>query len=188
MDGRAVLEAILEGNRRFVEGEMVYPHQNRGNRLALKEGQSPRTIILGCSDSRVPPEVIFDQGLGDLFVVRVAGNVVDDIVLGSIEYAAEHLGSSLLVVLGHSDCGAISATMDDVELDGHLPRIAEVIEEAVRAVDTNDVNTVVKEHARITARQLRKSTPVLSPLVEKGQILVVPAFYDFDTGLVEVLE
>lgn len=187
MDGKAVLEALLEGNKRFVDGDMVYPNHKRGDRIALRKGQNPPAIILGCSDSRVPPEIIFDQGLGDLFVIRVAGNVIDDIVLGSIEYAAEHLGSSLLMVLGHSDCGAVQAAMDDTELDGHVPRIAEVIEEAVRASGVKDLESVVKEHARITAGHLGESEPVIGPLASSGKLLVVAAFYEFETGLVEVL-
>lgn len=188
MEGKAVLEELLEGNRRYVDGEMVYPHQQRGDRLALKNGQSPKAIILGCSDSRVPPEIIFDQGLGDLFVIRVAGNVIDDIVLGSIEYAAEHLGSSLLMVMGHSNCGAVQAAMDDTALDGHVPKIAEVIEEAVRASEADDLDSVVKVHAKITAGHLGVSQPVIGPLANSGELLVVAAFYDFDTGLVEVLQ
>ena len=187
MNGESVLKALLEGNTRYVEERREHPNESQERRIKLNSGQSPPAIVLGCSDSRVPPEIIFDQGLGDLFVIRVAGNVIDDIVLGSIEYSAERLGSSLLMVLGHSDCGAIKAAMDDEELDGHLPMIAEVIEEAVRAVDTSDLNTVVKEHARITARHLSESKPVLGPLVESGKLMVVPAFYDFDTGRVEVL-
>jgi carbonic anhydrase len=188
--GKDVLEVLLEGNRRYVNNLRKYPNQTQTKRLDLKKGQTPHTIILGCSDSRVPPEIIFDQGLGDLFVIRVAGNVIDDIVLGSIEYAAEHLGSPLLMVLGHSDCGAVQAAMDDTELDGHLPIIAEVIEEAVRSVMglSGELNDVVKTHARITAGHLGESLPVLAPIVESGSLLVVSAFYNFNSGLVEIID
>ena len=188
--GKDVLEVLLEGNLRYVNNLRKYPNQTETKRLDLKKGQTPHAIILGCSDSRVPPEIIFDQGLGDLFVIRVAGNVVDDIVLGSIEYAAEHLGSPLLMVLGHSDCGAVQAAMDDTELDGHLPIIAEAIEEAVRSVMglSGELNDVVKAHARITAGHLGESLPVLAPIVASGSLLVVSAFYDFNSGLVEIID
>jgi len=186
--GPETLELLLEGNRRYVEDRRKSPNQSANRRLELTKGQSPHSIVLGCSDSRVPPEIIFDQGLGDLFVIRVAGNVVDDIVLGSIEYAAEHLGSSLLMVLGHSDCGAVKAAMDDTELDGHLPSIAEAIEEAVRKQGFDaELNVVVKTHAIITAEHLMESEPVLASLVDEGKLFMVAGYYDFESGLVEVL-
>ena len=103
VNGKDALGLLLEGNRRYVEDNRTYPNQSHTDRLNLRKGQTPHTVILGCSDSRVPPEHVFDQGFGDLFVIRVAGNVIDDIVLGSIEYAVEHLGAGLLMVLGHSD-------------------------------------------------------------------------------------
>ena len=190
MKGKDALDILLEGNRRYVDNNRTYPNQSHTTRLDLKKGQNPHTVILGCSDSRVPPEHVFDQGFGDMFVIRVAGNVVDDIVLGSIEYAVEHLGSCLLMVLGHSDCGAVQAARSYHDLGGHLPSIAEAIKEAVSSVAGRfgDLNSVVGAHARITAGYLRGSLPVLAPLVELGSLVVVSAFFDFDSGLVELLD
>jgi len=184
------LARLLEGNVRYVEQRRLNPNQTDERRDSLIGGQSPYAIILGCSDSRVPPEIIFDQGLGDLFVIRVAGNVVDDIVLASIEYAAEHLHSPLLMVLGHTNCGAVAAALQDDELDGHLPSIARAIEEAVeraRDAEGDTLDMTIRAHARITAEHLRVSEPILKGLVDKGRLKVVAAYYDLDTGIVEIL-
>jgi len=184
------LARLLEGNVRYVEQRRLNPNQTDERRDSLIGGQSPYAIILGCSDSRVPPEIIFDQGLGDLFVIRVAGNVVDDIVLASIEYAAEHLHSPLLMVLGHTNCGAVAAALQDDELDGHLPSIARAIEEAVeraRDAEGDTLDMTIRAHARITAEHLRVSEPILKGRVDKGRLKVVAAYYDLDTGIVEIL-
>jgi carbonic anhydrase len=190
MNGKEALSLLVEGNQRYINNKRIHPNQSHKKRLELKNGQTPHTVILGCSDSRVPPEHVFDQGFGDLFVIRVAGNVIDDIVLGSIEYAVEHLGAGLLMVLGHSDCGAVQAARSYHKLGGHLPSIAEAIKEAVRSVagGFGDLNSVVRAHVRITAGHLRESLPVLAPLVDSGKLDVVSAFYDFDTGIVELLD
>jgi len=184
------LAKLLEGNARYVEQQRLNPNQTDERRDSLIGGQSPYAIILGCSDSRVPPEIIFDQGLGDLFVIRVAGNVVDDIVLASIEYAAEHLHTPLLMVLGHTNCGAVGAALQDDELDGHLPSIAQAIEEAVESSRDEEGDTLdmtIRAHARITAGHLRGSEPILKGLVDEGKLKVVAAYYDLDTGVVEIL-
>ena len=188
--GDEALVKLLEGNARYVEQAKLNPNQSDERRDSLIGGQSPYAIILGCSDSRVPPEIIFDQGLGDLFVIRVAGNVIDDIVLASIEYAAEHLHSPLLMVLGHTNCGAVAAALQDDELDGHLPSIAQAIEEAVeRAQDAegDTLDLAIRAHARITAEHLEESEPILKGLTERGLLKVVAAYYDLDTGFVEIL-
>lgn len=190
LTGDEALAELLEGNSRYVEQARFNPNQSDERRDSLITGQSPYAIILGCSDSRVPPEIIFDQGLGDLFVIRVAGNVVDDIVLASIEYAAEHLHSPLLMVLGHTNCGAVAAALQDDELDGHLPSIAQAIEEAVeraRDAEGDTLDMTIRAHARITAEHLRDSDPILKGLVDGGGLKVVAAYYDLDTGVVEVL-
>jgi len=190
LTGDDALAKLLEGNARYVEMRRTNPHQTDERRDSLIGGQSPYAIILGCSDSRVPPEIIFDQGLGDLFVIRVAGNVIDDIVLASIEYATEHLHSPILMVLGHTNCGAVAAALQDDELDGHLPSIAQAIEEAVEAArdargDTLDMT--IRAHAQITAQHLADSEPILKELVDHGSLKVVAAYYDLDTGIVEIL-
>ena len=190
LTGDEALTKLLEGNVRYVEQQRLNPNQTDERRDSLIGGQSPYAIVLGCSDSRVPPEIIFDQGLGDLFVIRVAGNVVDDIVLASIEYAAEHLHTPLLMVLGHTNCGAVGAALQDDELDGHLPSIAQAIEEAVESSRDEEGDTLdmtIRAHARITAGHLRGSEPILKGLVDEGKLKVVAAYYDLDTGVVEIL-
>jgi len=184
------LESLLAGNRRFFGSTQTHPNQAAERRAELKTGQDPFAVILGCSDSRIPPEVIFDQGLGDLFVVRVAGNVLDDIVLGSIEYAASHLHTPLIMVLGHSDCGAVKATIGGGDLEGHLPTLAKAISPAVNQImdqPGDKVNNAAKLNAKMVSEQLKHSTPVISDLVSRGGLKVVASFYDLETGRVEVL-
>ena len=169
------LERLLAGNQRYVAARQKYPDQTAARRAELSGGQHPFAIVLGCADSRVPPEVIFDQGLGDLFVVRVAGNVVDDVVLGSIEYAAAHLHTSLVVVLGHSKCGAVGATIAGGELEGHLPDLAAAIQPAVdqaRSLPGDLLDNAVVANATMVAEQLRSAEPVLSELVCAGKLRV----------------
>ncbi len=184
------LAMLLGGNERYVTAQMNYPHQTGEARQSLAGGQSPFAIILGCADSRVPPTVVFDQGLGDLFVIRLAGNVVDDMALGSIEYAAAHLHTPLLVVLGHSNCGAVGATVAGGELDGHLPSLAAAIQPAVDSVKEAPgdlLANAVKANAKMVAEQLRTSEPVLAGLVKAGSLKVVAAEYDLESGRIEVL-
>ncbi len=140
---------------------------------------------MGCADSRIPPEIIFDQGLGDLFVVRVAGNILDNVVLGSIEYAAEHLPVSLIMVLAHSLCGAVTATVEGKASSGHLPSIAAAIRPAMKGIDLagkDCIEQVAQANARRVARQLASSKPILAPLVQAGKLQVVAAYYDLETG------
>lgn len=111
LDAEQALAVLADGNRRYAGGHPTYPHQTTGRRAEIVTGQQPFAVIITCSDSRVPPEIIFDCGLGDIFVIRVAGNVLDDVVLGSVEYAAEHLGVGVVMVLGHSRCGAVTAAV-----------------------------------------------------------------------------
>lgn len=123
------LERLVQGNRRFISDKLKHPNRTGMRREAIKTTQQPFAIILGCSDSRVSPEIIFDQGLGDLFIIRVAGNVIDAVGIDSIEYAANHLGSSIMLVLGHEKCGAVSAVVSNQSSD--IPTIARLIEPAV---------------------------------------------------------
>jgi carbonic anhydrase len=186
----AALARLKAGNARFVSGNLSHPNQGPERRAKLTGGQHPFAIILGCADSRTSPEVVFDQGLGDLFVVRTAGNVVDDVALGSIEYAAEHLGTSLIVVLGHENCGAVKATLDGGKLPGHLPAIVKAIRPAVKASagqPGNALDNAVLENARLETQRVAQSKPILRKLVEEGRVRVVAARYDLDTGKVVFL-
>ena len=191
-------QRLAEGNQRYVKGSMkACGASNSGERTKLATGQKPYAIVLSCSDSRVPPEIVFDEGLGELFVVRVAGNVADPIVLGSIEYAAEHLGSPLLVVLGHERCGAVTAAVDaQGKVPGNLAAIVKAIAPAVKRARsvTQDkskdaiVEAAVVENARSVADGLTKQSPILKKLVADGKLQIVPARYDLDDGTVTMLD
>ena len=184
------LSALLDGNKRYVAGKPQRPHQNAGRRAELSKGQKPRAAVLGCADSRVPPELLFDQGLGDIFVVRVAGNIVDDVALGSLEYAAEHLGVDLIIVLGHSSCGAVAATLKGGEAPGHLGALVKAIKPAVdecRGKPGDALDNAVHANVRRVVAQISSSKPVLGHLVKEGTLKVVGAHYDITTGAVTLV-
>lgn len=188
------LAQIVEGNRRYVADQALHPYDNAARRRNLVGSQKPFACILTCSDSRVPPEMIFDQGLGDLFVVRVAGNTCDDPVLGSLEFAVLSLGVKLVVVMGHRECGAVAAAVDHVHFDSlathsHIDALIELIQPAVRratgAADLLDAS--VRMNARMVAAQIRESKPVFARLAAEG-VRVVPAHYDIESGAVDWLD
>jgi carbonic anhydrase len=184
------LEMLKAGNKRCVADRLDHSHQSVARLQEIAKGQKPFAVILGCSDSRVPPEIIFDAGFGDLFVVRVAGNIADSVVIGSIEYAVEHLGSTLIVVLGHERCGAVQATYEGGEAPGHLGSLVEHIKSAVEKAQkgTGDgLDNAVRINATQVAEELRNSKPILSNAVAAGKIKIVAARYDLDDGKVEFL-
>ena len=182
------MERLLEGNRRFVEGKSIHPNQSVERRGQLSNGQSPFAAVLCCSDSRTAPEIVFDQGLGDLFVLRVAGNILNDEILGSLEYAAEYLGNGLIVVLGHKKCGAVAATIGDGKVSGHIGSLIKAIHPAIaNAEDKSDVDSVCKANIRLMVDQLKTSQPILEEFVKQGKIKVAGAFYNLDTGKVDLL-
>lgn len=184
------LSILMEGNKHFVESKLAHPHQDSDLRVSLGSGQSPFASILACADSRVPPEVLFDQGLGDLFVVRVAGNIINDQLLGSLEYAAAHLHTPLIMVMGHTKCGAIGAVAQGAELEGHMASLIPAIKpsvDKVRDMEGDLTDNAAREVAKMTAEQLRTSNPVLAPLVAEGKLKVVAGFYDLESGMIELL-
>ncbi|WP_457573510.1 carbonic anhydrase [Desulfolithobacter sp.] len=184
------LKRLMEGNRRFTTAKLTHPHQDPSYRLALNAGQAPFAAVLACADSRVPPEILFDQGLGDLFVVRVAGNIINDHILGSLEYACAHLGTSLVMVMAHSRCGAIDAVASGAKLEGHIADLGPAIKPAVeRAKDKPGdlTDNAAREVARMTVEKLRNSEPVLKKLVVNGVVKIVPAFYELESGQVSLL-
>jgi carbonic anhydrase len=182
-----ILAALADGNARFVSGAFVYPHQDAARRAEVVAGQSPFAAVLACSDSRLPPEVIFDLGIGDIFVVRTAGHVLDEIAVGSLEYAVEHLHVPLALVLGHQGCGAVRAAVKGEALPGHLAELTAGIQPAVEAArqESGDlvVNTV-DAHIRLTVARLMAAEPVLSGAVQAGGLAVIGARYDLDSGKV----
>lgn len=174
------LELLKEGNARFVSGTLSPKDNYAELREQLSAGQHPFAVVLCCSDSRVAPEIIFDQKLGDLFVIRNAGNIVDEEVLGSIEYAVEHLESPLVVVMGHSACGAVTATYHGGDLPGHIADLAKRIRPSIVSECCIDGNA--KRHAQQMARLIEED-----PIVHHVGAKIVAAFYDLQSGKVEWL-
>lgn len=188
------LARLLQGNKRYVANKAFHPNESPETRAKLANGQAPFAAILGCADSRVPPEIVFDHGLGDIFVVRVAGNVVEDEGAGSLEYAIEHLGTPLIVVLGHERCGAVKATIETLEAGaeapGHVASLVAKLKPAVektKGLPGDKVDNAVRENAKMMASQIATMEPILKEKVEQGKIKVVAMRYDLDTGAVEVL-
>jgi carbonic anhydrase len=187
----AALTKLLQGNQRYMRHKEQHPDESVAHRKELITGQHPFAVILSCADSRVPPELVFDEGLGDLFVIRVAGNIVDDAVLGSIEYAVEHLGTKLILVMGHEKCGAITAAVEGGKAPGHLSALVAAIQPSVEATANlpgDRIHLCVLENARRVARQIRQSEPVLKEAADRNDIKVVAADYALDTGKVTILE
>lgn len=188
------LEVLLEGNQRFREGSGCHPHEGFKRMQELKDGQQPLAVILGCSDSRVPPAIIFDEGLGMLFNIRNAGNVVDDIVLGSMEYAVAALNVKLIVVLGHEKCGAVQSTLKGGHDSDHIHSIIEAIGPAYQEISDQDIpfeektDLLVRANVNRVVEQISSSDPILRQKVESGALKVVGARYDLDSGEVEVIE
>ncbi len=184
----AALAKLQAGNARFVSAATSASKPTRARRLETAQSQHPFAIIVACSDSRTAPEIIFDQNLGDLFIVRTAGEVIDSYELGSIEYAAEHLGAHLIVVCGHARCGAVKAALDGGHLPGHVAAIAREIAPAVAAVrgqPGDPVQNAIKSNVDRVAKQIRRQAE-LGAVAAK--VRVVEAYYDLDTGKVEWLK
>ncbi|RAK36722.1 carbonic anhydrase [Actinoplanes lutulentus] len=190
---RAALEAILAGNRRFAAGHPRHPHQNLARVRETAAGQDPFVIVLGCADSRVSPEVLFDQGVGDIFDNRVAGNIVDDLLLGSIEYAVEEFVPPLIVVLGHERCGAVAATLNAVRTGGTAPgHIAAIVAALTPIVtpyvnDPDGVENAVRANVRAQAEALLETSDIVRESVEAGHTAVVGARYDLESGRITLV-
>jgi carbonic anhydrase len=187
---------LREGNRRFVSGEGVVVNRWRPG---LTDGQAPFAVVLGCSDSRAPAEFVFDQGLGDLFVIRVAGNILAPSLVGSVEFATGKFGTRLVVVMGHTQCGAVTAAVTALEYGGppesrNMLSIVDRITPQVRHLldEPLDHNTriarAVRANALATAAELRHSSPILRSLVEREKIQIVASVYDLATGVVDFLD
>jgi carbonic anhydrase len=202
ISAREALEHLREGNRRFVSGmrrNATLTNQTRRSELAA--GQEPFAIILGCSDSRVPAEIVFDQGLGDLFVIRVAGNIVASSQIGSVEFAAERFSTPLVVVLGHSRCGAVLATLEELmrpkenqsrNLRSILDRVRPSVEALLATELRHDADALVRQavraNVRVSANHLRQASEVLEQLIEKEELVVVGAEYSVETGIVDFFD
>jgi carbonic anhydrase len=198
----AALARLQDGNRRFASDlRSLDTMMSHTRRRELAAGQEPFAIILGCSDSRVPAEIVFDQGLGDLFVIRVAGNIVASSQVGSVEFAAERYGTRLVVVLGHSQCGAVQATLEELQrptanqsrnLRSIVDRVRPSVETLLATDLRNDpdalVRHAVRANIRVSANHLRHGSDVLEQLIQKDQLLVVGAEYSLETGVVDFFD
>ena len=189
------LERLMKGNRRFLSGRPAHPDETRERIRNLKKGQEPYVIIVSCSDSRVPPELVFDQGFGDVFSIRTAGNVIGDYELGSIEYAVEHLKCKLVMVMGHENCGAIDAYIHkgvEVHHD-HIQSLINYIDSEIEEQELpdslkHDLGHAVIANIRHGVKILQESEPILKKLYASKKIQIVGAFYDLDTGEVQLLK
>lgn len=185
------LQKLFEGNHRFFSSHPEHPRQDSARRSEIITQQEPFAAILTCADSRISPEIIFDQGLGDLFVVRVAGNINNEHVQGSLEYCVLHLNTPLIIVMGHTHCGMITGVVNDKGLDGNIASLAPFIEphvDNIREGDGDLVYNATVEVTRQTAKQLSESGPILANKVKEGVLQVLPAMYDISTGRVSLLE
>ena len=185
MNFEEIINNLKEGNARYVSDKRNNDLQDRERRNLLVAGQSPEVIVLSCADSRVVPEMIFDKGLGELFVVRVAGNIANTSSLASMEYAVAHCGSKIILVLGHQNCGAVTAAINSGD-NGHnlnhlLAHIAPAIHQSGQGAEVNDV---VKTNAALTAKQLLERSAIIRDAVQLNKLKVVPAYYELESGRV----
>ncbi len=190
VNGDKALELLLDGNQRFLHQKRKYPDQSLERLRLVAKGQYPFASIFGCADSRVPAEIVFDQGLGDLFVVRVAGNVVNDMAIGSLEYSTAILGCQLIVVLGHRKCGAVTEALEEQPAPGRISLIVEGIKPALERIKlrTGDIQeNAVIANIQYQAEKLQESSTILAKLIRKGQLKIVGACYDIETGKVSIL-
>lgn len=183
------MNLLKEGNKRYSENKMIHPSQDLNKMLEVVQGQNPFAVILTCSDSRVVPEFIFDRGIGDLFIIRNAGNIVDTTVLGTIEYAIEHLHVPLVVVLGHSSCGAVTAAHKGDVCEGHLNSI---LAEINPIIDRNSetefgLNNSIRNNIEQCVDKIKISQPVINKFVVEGKVRIIGAYYDLSNGEVDFI-
>lgn len=184
------LDKLLDGNKRFVDSKSVHPDQAMKRVIEISKAQHPFAVIIACSDSRVSPEVIFDQGLGDIFVIRDAGNVLDNEVIGSIEYAVEHLNVPLVLVLGHEKCGAVTAAISGHKAEGHIESLVKRILPAMKIAKTQKgdlLDNTIRENVKLEVKALKKSQPIIYKLVEEGKVQIVGGYYNIDDGTVKII-
>ncbi|MFO1006056.1 MAG: carbonic anhydrase [Planctomycetaceae bacterium] len=184
---QAALDRLTEGNRRFVSGRTLSIHQDMNRVKEIASRQTPFAAFLGCADSRVPIELVFDQGFGDLFVTRIAGNIASSENIGSLEFGTQILGAKVLYVLGHSACGAVAATMQGTEVPGQISGLFQYIRPAVKA-SKGSMEVAVRENVRNQAQLLAESSPVISRMVQRKELIVTGGVYDLQTGLVTPVE
>ncbi len=191
LSAQDALSKLKAGNERFVKMRVKHPDETKQRRREMRAGQHPFVVILSCSDSRVPLELIFDQGLGDIFEIRNAGNVLNDHVIGSIEYAVMHCGVKLIVIMGHQDCGAIAVTLSGKSETRYIRALEDAIQPAIEKCkrDNLEINpdNVVKEHVAQDIEELIAKDDELVKYMKENGVEIIPAYYSIDTGKVEFL-
>lgn len=188
---QTALDRLMQGNERFVEGKVTRPNQTVERRVEQSKGQKPFAIVVGCADSRVSPELVFDQGIGDLFVVRTAGNTVDRGMLGSIEFGVQVLGARLIVVKGHDKCGAVIAAVDKPKVSNNLQAVLNPIQGAIRTMNAEDQKNVEKAteaNVKAVVKSLRDRSPALRQMIDKGELRVVGGVYKLESGKFELVK
>ena len=188
MNQDQIITRLQEGNQRYVADMLDRKLQNNERRTTLTGGQEPFAIVLSCADSRVVPEFAFDTGLGELFVVRVAGNIANSSTIASIEYAVAHVGSKVIVVLGHQSCGAVTAAVAGGDNGYNLNHLLSHITPAISASsEGSTINDIVKKNAQMTVQELQNRSSIIKNAVENGSVKVVPAYYNLDSGKIDFL-
>ncbi|MFV0531622.1 MAG: carbonic anhydrase [Flavobacteriales bacterium] len=183
-----VIQRLKEGNQRFVADKLDGKLQDSTRREKLTIGQAPKAIILSCADSRVVPELAFDSGLGELFVVRVAGNVANSSSIASIEYAVAHLASEVIVVLGHQNCGAVTAAIQGGDNGYNLNHLLSHITPAIAASNKGaELNDIVKKNAEMNVEELKNRSIIIKKAVEQGKVKIIPAYYNLHSGKIDFL-
>jgi carbonic anhydrase len=189
MSAARALQLLLDGNQRFIAGRMEHPNQSPERRKEVAKGQHPFAAVLSCSDSRVPPEIIFDRGLGDLFVVRVAGNVATDLTIESLDYSVKHLGVRVVFILGHTKCGAVTAAVQGHDEEGDVgPMLKELqvpVEES-KGEPGNAVENAIRQNVLYVMKKVATS-PEFQPMIKDGELKIIGGIYDLDTGKIEML-
>ena len=184
---REALDALYRGNARFVDGKVTAPNRNMERLKEVAAGQKPFAAFLGCADSRVPVEIVFDQGFGDVFVTRIAGNVADAAIIGSLEFGVEVLGAQVLYVLGHSKCGAVSATLKGDAVPGQISTLYQHIRRAVKE-SGGDLDVAIRRNVQIQAEILSEASPVIARRIADGKLLIAGGIYDLSTGRVQPVD
>ena len=192
LSAKESMQKLKEGNKRFLNNKAQHPDESLERKKEMLKGQHPFVVILSCSDSRVPPELIFDQGLGDIFEIRNAGNVLNEHVIGSIEYAVMHCGVKLIVIMGHQDCGAIAATLSGISETKYIQALEDSIKPAIedckkKGIEINSDN-VVKAHVMQDIDELLEQDSELVKYMAEYDVKIVPAYYHIDSGKVDFMK
>ena len=190
MSAELALQQLLNGNKRFITDKSLHPNQDIKRRSELKKGQNPVALILSCYDSRITPEIIFDQGLGDLFILRTAGNVLNTHIIGSIEYAVKYLQIPLVMVLGHEDCAAIDFAMKNINTDSNIDDVVNTIRQNIGQIDMDQENFLdiaAKKNVQVVIDQLKSLSPIIFRLINAKQLKIVGGYYNLKSGKVDII-